>query len=122
MQSTEPPGAEIFRDAALARNDYRGDCAAETAWALDQLARRDPALFRAARPVVWFNSLDGRTEAHMALLIITPTQAIILDGVSNRLAEDSTLRAFSHEELRTRANQLYVAPRGIAGQWTRYPS
>jgi len=122
MQDMTPPGAAIFREAALVENDYRGDCAAQTAWALDQLARRDPDIFRAARPIVWFNTVDGRSEAHMALLIITPAQAIIIDGAGNRLADDATLRAFSHEELQARAGQLYVAPEGIAGRWTRYLS
>jgi hypothetical protein len=122
MQNRDVPGEAVFRNAALASNDYRGDCAAETAWALAQLARRDPAMFRAARPVFWFNSIDGRSEAHMALIILTPTQAIIVDGVSNRLADDGALRAFSHEELRARASQLYIAPEGIAGRWTRYLS
>lgn len=100
---------ELFRVVALARNDYRGDCASQALWALGQLTA-DPELLAATHPVVYFQQEDG-TSAHLALLVWTDKQAVIVDG------RDGRTQPFTHEEMLSKLERLYASTDGVAGEW-----
>lgn len=107
------PDAGVWRDelrqVALERQDYRGDCLAEALWAIAQF---DDEWLQAAEIVLWFNS-DNNTDAHIAILVWTTTQALILDGV------DGQVQAFTHAEMRALAPLTWRSSTGIAGRWTK---